>query len=308
MDPDTPKFREAISGPHREEFLDAMRKEIEVLESLGTWKVVKKGDVPENTNVIPTTWAFKIKRYPDGRLRKYKARFCVRGDKQKEGVDYDEKYAPVVSWSTVRMLMRLALKEDWKTRQVDFQNAFAQAPLKENVYIKLPPMFDGEDSSDIVLKLNKSLYGLVQAPLTWYDYLKMEFANQEFIPSEIDPCLFYGKDMMAMVYVEDVVFFGKDLSKIDKTIEGFKSNGYALTKEENLFHFLGVDITQNEKTGKVTLKQLGLINKILKYVDMEDCNTKETPAMKTPLCTDAGGEPFNEKWEYARVVGIAFTA
>ena len=109
---------------------------------------------------------------------------------------------------------------------------------------------------------------------------------------------------MVMVYVDDVVFFGKDLSKKDKTIEGFKSNGYPLTKEEDLFHFLGVDITQNEKTGKVTLKQLGLINKILKHVDMEDCNTKETPAMKTPLCTDAGGEPFNEKWEYARVVGM----
>ena len=66
-----------------------MKKEIEVLESLGTWKVVKKSDISENTNVIPTTWAFKIKRYPDGRLRKYKACFCVRGNKPEEGVNYD---------------------------------------------------------------------------------------------------------------------------------------------------------------------------------------------------------------------------
>ena len=63
-----------------------------------------KGDI----NVLPGTWAFRAKRFPDGRKRKLKARFCVRGDKQIEGIDYFETYAPVVSWSTVRLMFTMA--------------------------------------------------------------------------------------------------------------------------------------------------------------------------------------------------------
>ena len=99
-----------MSGPHKEQFLKAMFDEIKTLEKLKTWNVIQKSDVPSDQKVIPSTWAFKIKRYPDGRLRKFKARFCVRGDRQEEGVDYHESYAPVVSWATVRMLMRIAIK------------------------------------------------------------------------------------------------------------------------------------------------------------------------------------------------------
>ena len=58
-------------------------------------------------NVLPGTWAFKRKRFPDGRLRKCKARFCVHGDKQVEGVDYFEMYAPVVQWKTVQLMLIL---------------------------------------------------------------------------------------------------------------------------------------------------------------------------------------------------------
>ena len=52
-------------------------------------------------NVLPSTWAFKIKRYPDGQVKKFKACFCARGDRQKEGIDYFETWAPVAMWYTV---------------------------------------------------------------------------------------------------------------------------------------------------------------------------------------------------------------
>jgi len=56
-----------------------------------------------------------------------KARLCVQGDKQIKGIDYTDKYAPVVSWTTVQMLMILMVQEKLHTRLVDFTNAFAQA-------------------------------------------------------------------------------------------------------------------------------------------------------------------------------------
>ena len=89
-------------------------------------------------HVVPSTWAFKIKRFPSGLVRKLKARFCVRGDLQKQGVDVFETYAPVVSWTTVRLLLILSVVLNLATTQVDYTAAFCQAPINHDVYIALP--------------------------------------------------------------------------------------------------------------------------------------------------------------------------
>jgi hypothetical protein len=92
-DPDTPTMREALTGPHREAFLDAMATEIDELEEHGTWDVINRTDIkpielPDGTveipQVIPSTWVYRIKRNPDGEFKKTKARFCVRGDLQEK--------------------------------------------------------------------------------------------------------------------------------------------------------------------------------------------------------------------------------
>ena len=75
-----------------------MRKNISELEIHNTWNIMERNSLPEVSDILPSTWDFKIKRYPDGRLRKFKAQFCARGDRQVEGIYYVEKYAPVVSW------------------------------------------------------------------------------------------------------------------------------------------------------------------------------------------------------------------
>ena len=80
-DPHTPWFNEAMSGKHRDDFLVAMGKYIKELEQRNTWKVVKKTSITCGTNQLPSIWSFKIKRYPDGRMRKHKAIFWVRGDR-----------------------------------------------------------------------------------------------------------------------------------------------------------------------------------------------------------------------------------
>ena len=73
--------------------------------------------------------------------RKYKARFCVRGDRQWYGIGYEETYAPVVQWSTVRMMLTLTMKLGLRTKQVDYSNAFVQADIDVDVYCELPTDF-----------------------------------------------------------------------------------------------------------------------------------------------------------------------
>ena len=64
-------------------------------------------------HVLPSTWAFRCKRFPDGTIKKLKARFCARGDRQLEGVDFFDTYAPVASWSTVRLMSFYLLSLSW---------------------------------------------------------------------------------------------------------------------------------------------------------------------------------------------------
>ncbi len=95
-----------------------------IMVDFDCWEYVKR---TPDMNVLPSTWAFKIKRYPDGRVKKLKARFCARGDRQKEGIDYFETWAPVVPWSTVRIAMILAIKLKLVSVQCDITAAFMGA-------------------------------------------------------------------------------------------------------------------------------------------------------------------------------------
>ena len=82
---DNPNWKEAMLGPFKEEFWKAAMKEIVTLEEMGAWTVV---DREEGMNVIDSIWAFKLKRYPDRVVKKFKARFCAHGDQQLKGVDF----------------------------------------------------------------------------------------------------------------------------------------------------------------------------------------------------------------------------
>ena len=133
------------------------------------------------------------------------------------------------------MVMNIAIQRGWSTRQVDFSNAFVQATLAEDVYIEVPAMFADENHNDkesVVLKLNKSLYGLVQAPRSWYQHLQNGLEKLDFKPSACDSAMYYGRGMIIITYVDDTLFFGPDLGEIEKVIAELEAAGYALTREE----------------------------------------------------------------------------
>jgi Reverse transcriptase (RNA-dependent DNA polymerase) len=120
---DNPTFAEALYGPDAEGFYKAMVDEIRSLESMDPWDVVPIA-LAAGESILDSTWAFKCKRYPDGTVRKLMARWCIRGDQQIEGVDFFNTYAPVVAWSTVRLLLILTVTLGLAMKQVDYTLAF----------------------------------------------------------------------------------------------------------------------------------------------------------------------------------------
>jgi hypothetical protein len=83
-----------MNGPYTKEYWKATQIEIETLERIQAWTVVTCTD--DIINILPSTWAFKVKHNPDGYVKKFKGCFCARGNKQIHGVDFFETYSPVV--------------------------------------------------------------------------------------------------------------------------------------------------------------------------------------------------------------------
>ena len=125
-------------------------------------------------------------------MRKFKARFCARGDKQIEGVGFFDTYAPVVNWTTVRLMLILSLILQLSTKQVDYTAAFGHAPIdkdpdwnnmtdeqrtKSGVFIDMPKGFREPGK---VLKLKRSLYGLKQSPRNFFHHLKENLGKAGF--------------------------------------------------------------------------------------------------------------------------------
>jgi hypothetical protein len=307
-DPDSPTFQEAMTGAYREEFLEAMHTEVSELESHQCWDVVPSTEVPEGAKVLPTMWVLKIKRYPDGRVCCFKARLVVRGDFQAEGEDYDEKYAPIVLWSTVRLMLSIAASQGLATRQVDFSNAFVQAHLHETkpIFVQATPTFNSDIADKVVLRLNQSLYGLVKVPLYWNNHLRDTLVKTHgFNESQASPSFSYYHDgVVILTYVDDCLFFARDKRQIDDVLDAIrtKSNLHFTIKDDS-FRFLGVELKTHDD-GTVEFLQKSLIEKILKHCNMTTCNTKSMPANQTPLGTNANGPPFDRSFDYASIVGM----
>ena len=298
-DPDTLTWEQAMRDyPHVEHWQAAADSEIQSLEEKGTWTEVPKSDA--QSKILPGTWVFRRKRSPDGTIKKYKARYCVRGDLQ-EGEF--ETYAPVAAWSTIRLLLILALNLNWYACTTDFASAFVQATLKTPVWIHLPRGFHA-NKGDMCLRLKKSLYGLTVAPRLWFEHLKSALVKLGLKQSCFDPCLFYGRDLIMCCFVDDTVYVAKSSQVVDAFIAKLRAMGFELTKEDSLYEYLGIKMERNERDGTIKLSQPGLIDKILHASNLANSNPNQTPTTLVALGSDPHGPPMQETWGYSSIVGM----
>ena len=122
-DPDTPTYMEALSGENLEEYFKAMNDEIQSLIRRYTWEIVSRKSVADQ-NVLPGTWSFKCKMKHDWKIRKFKARYCVRGGIQNRlSPKPMNSYSPVVQWATVRLMLILQCIICLQSQIIDFANA-----------------------------------------------------------------------------------------------------------------------------------------------------------------------------------------
>ncbi|GJT72283.1 ribonuclease H-like domain-containing protein [Tanacetum coccineum] len=195
--------------------------------SRAIWVYMLKGKDDVYDSIV-----YKIKYRSSGDIDRYKARFVVKGCNQKEGIDFDETFSPVVKMSTVKCVIALSVINNWLLFQLDVNNAFLYGELEEDIYMTILKGFSNKENENKVCKLVKSLYGLKQAPRKWNEKLFSILKENNFVQSANDHSLFTksknNKFIALLVYVDDIVVTGNCVDEINKFKVFLKSKKYCL--------------------------------------------------------------------------------
>jgi hypothetical protein len=310
-DTETFHYGAAMKQPDKVLFMKAMIKEVSDLFNSDVFELKRRSEITSGQKPIKSIWSFKRKRAPDGTYLKHKARLCAHGGMQIAGEHFWDTYSPVVQMSTVRLLLTLSILLGMKTRSVDFTLAFTQAPIDTETYIDLPIGFDVDGNKDeYVLQLKKTLYGLKQAGLNWFETLRTHLISIGFCQSTTDPCCFFRGDLILICYVDDCLIFCHDETKIDNFVNELHSK-FTLTDEGDVATYLGIDVKKRQRDGgsatemEYSLTQPHLTKRIIEFLALSDSRIHTTPAEdKVLLHKDEEGPGRTYQWSYRSVIGM----
>jgi hypothetical protein len=182
-----------------------MHEELENFERNQVWESVEP---PPNCKLIGTKWVWKNKEGENGEVVRNKSRLVAQGYSKKEGIDYEESFAPVARLEAFRIILAFSVAKGFKLYQIDVKSVFLNGFLDEEVFVKQPPGFESVEFPHKVYRLRKALYGTKQAPRAWYGRLRGFLFSKGFEMGKVDKTLFLlrqGNDILIVqVYVDDI--------------------------------------------------------------------------------------------------------
>jgi hypothetical protein len=271
LDEEPTTFEEVVK---KEQWKEAMAEEHQSIMRNEVWEIVPR---PKEKSVVTSKWVYKIKHAADGRMDKYKARFMARGLSQKEGEDYDETFASVARYTSIRTIISLVASMGWNLHQMDIKTTFLNGAIEEEVYIEQPQGFEVHSRDTHVCILKKALYGLKQAPRAWYARMDSYLTRLGFSKSHADPNLYYkvvnNAPVILLLYVDDLFITGEE-SLIIKCKKDLASE-FDMKYLGLMHYYLGLEVWQ--KCGEVFLGQGKYAIEILQKFGMMDCKSMDTP-------------------------------
>ena len=184
----------------------AIDEEMKSLEENGTWNLVKKSEMPLKKKCVNSKWVLKVKYHANGSIEQYKARLVAQGYTQRSGIDYNETFAPVVKFNSMRMIIAIAIAAagNLKISQFDIKTAFLRGDLEEYIYMKLPKdfeRFDDESGDELICHLLKSIYGLKQSARCWYQKIDTFLLSKGYQRLESDHSVYVKTGSIVAIYV-----------------------------------------------------------------------------------------------------------
>ncbi|GJT10908.1 retrovirus-related pol polyprotein from transposon TNT 1-94 [Tanacetum coccineum] len=253
-----------------------LTEELHQFDRLDVWELV---DRPLFKNVINMKWLWKNKRDEENTIIRNKAYLVAKGYAQKEGIDFEESFAPVARLEAFRLFVAYVAHKSFTM-----------------VCVNLITMIQ-------VYRLKKALYGLKQAPRAWYDELSNFLTSKGFSKCSIDPTLFitkYGEDIpLVQIYVDDIIF-GSLNPKLSKRFEKLRHSKFEMSMMGELKFFLGIQIHQSPRG--IFINQAKCAQEILKKHGMTSCDSIGTPMATKHLDADLSGTLVDQT-KYHSMVG-----
>ena len=274
-------FKQAMKSEQSTKWSEAMLKEISSLKDYQTWDLV---DLPAGANLLKCKWVFKTKRKPDGEIDRYKARLVAQGYSQEAGVDYEETFAPVAKYKSIRTVLAIGNQLDLEIHQMDVNSAYLNGDLAEDIYMQQPQGFEDPHHPNKVCKLRKSLYGLKQSARCWNDKIDGYLKSQGYMQNTADPCIYYRSDlidgkvviMIIAVYVDDTVVMSNSLEILNRE-KAMISERFSMDDRGEIHHILGMEVRRDRINKTLTINQQSYLKDVLARFGMEKCNPVSTP-------------------------------
>nr|GFA07784.1 retrovirus-related Pol polyprotein from transposon TNT 1-94 [Tanacetum cinerariifolium] len=264
------------------------RRQLESDGEMCMFALTELVDRPLCINVINLKWLWKNKRDEENTVIRNKSFLVAKGYAQKEGVDFEESFAPVARLEAVRLFIAYVAHKSFTVYQMDVKTAFLYGPLKEEVYVNQPDGFVDPYHLDKVYSLKKDLYGLKQAPRAWYDELSNFLVSKGFI----DPTLFITKHrgdiLLEQIYVDDIIF-GFTNPNLSKRFEKLMHSKFEMSMMGELKFFLEIQI--NQSPCGIFINQAKYAQEIFKKHGMTSCDSVGTPMATKHLDVDLSGTP-----------------
>ena len=272
------------------QWLEALRTELtSLILTNDVFEPVNRSDVPleKQNKIFNLLILLKRKRDQHHEITKYKARLVMDGSRAQIGVDVFDTYAPVIDYSTVRLLISLSFGNKWEMFHWDISVAFTNAKAEEETYVRFPDSFPADlfpgFKGGTIARLKRNLYGSKSAPKLWYNCLYQFVIQLGFKSVAGHPCLFIRTTIVEGmiiiivigIFVDDLLVAGNSVAEINKLRERMNER-FILTDQGQLEYYLGVEISRLDDN-TLMLHQTAYAKKILNNFNMSDCNPVKTP-------------------------------
>jgi hypothetical protein len=300
-----------MNGPYISQFQAAINKEYASLDNNQVFIEVES--LPPGFSALGTKMVLKIKETAEASMPlNFKARLCGQGFNQIYGIDYNETFAPVACFDALRVFITILASMDFEIDTVDVITAFLLAPLKEEVYIKIPDGYKTKSRLTKFLRLLKALYGLKQAPYAWNKEISEFLISIGFKQLIKDRCIFVGKIngklVYILLYVDDAIIGCKTRDTMIK-VKTIIDSKFKITDKGPIKFFLNMHFIRDRKSRTIQIHQWSKIDRLIKEFLPEGKPTK-LPAdpsviLSKTMCPTSINDIKNmEKFPFRRLIGI----
>jgi len=273
-------YVQAVQGQESATWKIAMDKEMVAIRMNMTWRLT---DRPASRRVLKGKWVDKVKNMVDkngNNTTRHKARLCFMGNRQIKGLDFNETFAPVTKFTTIRCIRAMTAANGWKLYQMDVKTASLNGDLYGEVNMEQPDGSVDPTYPDKVCRLLQALFGLKQAPKMWYAKLDDFLKSQGFDNIDPDACLYLlmddGKIIIVLVYVDDLLLVASSLAAIYKIKDALHKR-FEMKDMAEVKVILGLERRRDKALSTLKLSQGKYAGQVLEKFGMAKCNPIGTP-------------------------------